>query len=612
MLILGAISALLLMAGCSGSDDRAVFVSTQSKAGVLNGSWGGLHIEGGTRLKVDGTIKHKAGQEHFSGSFTVDGTPYSLTGTIHNNVINATLSNSTSTITWNGAYAGRRFTGSFTRSSSGDGGSSASGTVGLIQFLDIQGVIEMGPWLQYMRDDLNGGTGNKINIRIALTSKIEDWYTFVPITTEYKPSATVTVTDTVSNTTYGPYPMDMYHQHKYQTQVHVGYVANDWVDLFQYSLSNLPSNRLFNYTITIKDSQHKDPYSVSASFRTPPSLDDIQNGSVTSQTFYAFGDNRKKWGDTSNPSNYLPFVEEALFKVSPLATDPSSQTCIIHNGDASTLGQQIYYCSVSTNEQFYGWREEWLKSSNNSDDPNGDWRYHTWLRASLPTYMSAGNHDAKDQIGDKDINIGALDHFGYLMAEFYSKNGQLNLTDKDSNSYDTFTYATDYGGVRVIVLNVYYCFSKDDSSKIVNALKGWLDGAGTDRPIVLVIHAPWFDWDVSGADTGYWHDLSQLRSDLQSLLDHRKNLMVMGGHVHETARAKLNDVNYYILGGGGAPDFSPGNGAYLTAQTLTGVNTTRYLDFAWAQVRVDYKARNISCTIYHTDGSIVDNNSWTY
>jgi hypothetical protein len=103
----------------------------------------------------------------------------------------------------------------------------------------------------------------------------------------------------------------------------------------------------------------------------------------------------------------------------------------------------------------------------------------------------------------------------------------------------------------------------------------------------------------------------------------RKNVIVIGGHQHKTCRTVQNDVNYYLLGTGGAGDMNtncdddaimvPLNGTAVSPPVIPNPYPDRvYLDYAWGQFNVDYKARQVLCTIYHTDGTVVDTHPWNY
>lgn len=590
LLLAGITVTVLLMAGCGGGSGSGsqVAPSYQSTGGQappveaeLKGEWGGVYVKGNERIMLDGAIEHTAGSNTFSGSFTVDGELYDLTGTISGSVIKATLSNSSATIAWTGTCLAGRLTGSALRSSAGSGERAESGSMGLIKFLTIQHNITMGPWLLYSQGD---SYKSVIIVRVGLKQ-------------DHSPKASVTVTDTV---TQHPQTIDMSKTHD----------VEDDIGIYEACFPYLVSNRLYSYKLTVTDTDHGS-YSVDASFRTPATPEDIQSGSVTSQVFYAMGDNRRLF---ESATDFLPFVEQGLCTYSPLVTDVMSQTCIVHNGDATCLGKHIYVEDVATEEYDYGWRVEWLKASNDhgSDDKyNHDWRYHTWLRACLPTYMSPGNHDAKKLISDKDINFGDLNLYHYLLGEYKYEYKKIDLKDNDGNNQNSLTYCVDYGGLRMITMNPYYCYSETQASTIVSSMKEWIDGAN-GRPIILVIHPALYGNNSTGADTGYWKNTEELAEDLLDLYAHRKDIVLIGGHKHTTCRFEPFGTNCYLLGTGGAADMTTTNTDTDIMETLSGVKQQQYADFAWGQFNIDYRARQIACTIYSAYGFVVDYHAWNY
>lgn len=629
LLIAAALSAILVDSGCGGGTPASTTTTTPpissaadtapqagppaaaqaASVGTLHGQWGGIRFEHGNRATITGNIEHVAGEASFKGTLTINGVQHDVSGTINGTDVQATISSSSSVLRWSGKYVAGRLTGSYTSAPSAKAASAPSGTLSMIKFLNIQGVIEEGPWLLYTQDNTNG-LGN-MTVRVGLTQEYDEWYTFVPVKHTYNPTASVQVKNVSTGATYGPFDMAVSYTNHYVGEVDIAYNTDYTVQIFQYTFSGLPSNELFEYTVTITDKSRKDssgnriPYSVTASFRTPPSIADIQSGKVTSQVFYSFGDNRRLYGDDSD---HLPMVEENMCLNSGLNDDPTAQTCFLHNGDAVCLGQQFYQCSPATAYRHYGWREEWLRASNGSSYGH-DLRWHTWLRASLPTYMSPGNHEGKNMIGQTSYGHGDLSVFGHLMAGVYAQEAD-HVTLGGTSPYDTYTYMADYGGMRVVVLNVYDCFSQSDAAAITAKMKGWIDGAWSGGPIALIMHPSMYG--SSGAESSYWADITQLRQDIQPLINNRKNTFVISGHTHVVERTVNQDVNYYVLGTGGADDMSSGNTTDPTFVPLSVINQRSYGNFAWTKFTVDYKARRISSMIYGTEDGVIDNNSWTY
>ncbi len=587
----------VISSGCGTSTNSS---AVSQSAGALQGDWAGVYTEeaNGTQLNLKVSIVHKEGSKDFNGTVFINGDQYQVAGYLENNTIQMSFTNDLSTITSNGSHAAGRINGTFKRSTSGNAkmtgaAVTTSGTINIIKFIDIPASVQMGPWLLYSQDN----SANQCNMTIRIGSK-----------SSHNPTATVTATDALTGKTYGPSPMVKQGDHEYDSyDVY-------FVDILQGTISGLPSNKLFTYQIAIKDSKYGTTY-VNASFRTPPSWADIQSGAVTSQIFFSYGDNRRNVLETADS---LPVVEENIVNSAYsnlLATDPNTQTFIAHNGDGSTLGQNIEIAAGCV----VGWKNEWLKSSNDTSDSKGhNLRYHTWLRASLPTFMSAGNHEGKASIAETGFKRGSFGLYGKLMAGIYN-GSDSNVTLMDgSDAYDSFTYMTDYGGIRLIVLNTYNCYTSADAGTILAKIKTWINSAYPGGPIILLMHPSLYG--SSTAEIGaYWSNVTKLRADLQPLINNKNNVIVISGHVHETARTVQQGVHYYVLGTGGAPDMSGSSDDLESMLNFSsGIKNplaNQFLDYAYGKFSVDYKTRKITADIIdaHTGSDqVVDTITWGY
>jgi len=421
------------------------------------------------------------------------------------------------------------------------------------------------------------------------------------------------------------------------------YLLVEGVNMYEYIFKDLPSNSLFSYVIEVTDSK-KATYSVNATFRTPPSRADIESGKVTSQVFFGMGDNRREF---TSASDNLPMVEQNMMLYGGIISttdngktyysNADAQSCVIHCGDSVSFGRNIDAFILF---RYYGWKHEWLKSSNDTEktDKYGhNFRYHTWMRASMPTFMSPGNHDGikygVDLIGGK-ISKTDLGLYGALMTN-------TNIPAEEHvilpDGADSFTYMVDYGGFRVISLNTYYSFSAADAAAIKLKLSNWVAEAYPGGPVILVLHpSPYGSANQDEKINGNYDfsNMAALQAYLNTTFKGKKNLIIISGHVHETARTVQNDINYYVLGSGGAQDMNPGgakDGAYDIASFVklsnyTGPSTYKsdtdpqfknvYLNFAFGKFTVDYKARKVTAVIIGANdgdkGKIIDEHTWDY
>ncbi|MBU1185058.1 MAG: hypothetical protein KJ663_07760 [Proteobacteria bacterium] len=161
VIFLAITAAGISMKGCGDT------FASEEEAGTLHGEWFGSHYneEAGTKPVVKGSIVHSATSDsNISGSMSIDNELYTLSGTYENGTLRATLNNPTAIIFWDGQYQGGRIQGTAYRLSSSTGGMESS-LLSLVKFLDIGGVIEMGPWLLLAQDSATGLSS--MTIRIA-------------------------------------------------------------------------------------------------------------------------------------------------------------------------------------------------------------------------------------------------------------------------------------------------------------------------------------------------------------------------------------------------------------------------------------------------------------
>lgn len=612
----------VIFAGCSDGDTS---LPVYSEVGALHGAWGGVHLEDSlsadTSIKVD--LVHAKDSKNFSGSILIQEELFHVVGSLENNIIQMTLTSPSSTIKYDGTYSAGRINGTFSRSSLIPASATskevnsvtmpANGSFGLIKFLNVPSVISMGPWLLYTQD--NTTNTSNMTVRIGLDPSA---------------TATVKVTDATDPTkTHGPFPM--------AKTATLGSAQIGDQDIRQYTFSGLPSNRLFSYSVTvIKNGVSAD---VDASFRTAPSWGDINSGAVPNQVFFSFGDNRRLF---NSDTDHLPKVEENIIRSSGLSTDPNVQTFLAHNGDATEMGQHIDVMNSITLYRHYGWAHEWLRSANGFDSKytSNDLRYHTWMRASVPTFMSAGNHEGKDSFGQTNYKRGSFEWYGTLMAGIYNNSTDDHVELKDgTTSYDSYTYMADYGGIRLIVLNTYNCYSATDQQAIQNKIKTWIAGAYSNGPIILLLHpAPYGSTDSEIGN--YWDNMTKIKDALLGLFKGNENrLIVISGHTHRTARAYekylLPDgktytdyINYYVLGTGGADDMSDTPSSWMIPFSIkdpAGVKNpyvaAPLADYGYGRFTVDYNARTITAEIIgaHSgtsgvvpNGTVVDTHTWSY
>ncbi len=371
-----------------------------------------------------------------------------------------------------------------------------------------------------------------------------------------------------------------------------------WVHLLEAQITDL--SPATTYTYVIRHSVLSSPGTITASFKTAPPA-----GSTNNVVFYAYGDNRT-WHNKTYGESQFPKVEETM------VDDMADRSFVIHVGDASNLGWWLNYMP---DELQLGWQAEYLRSSNDKE-----WQKHVWLRANYPTFMSVGNHELKRKTGVTQFYPEDHAMYDFIMGNFsrYKKENTLFFTYGSENpfssdltyegTFDSQTYMTDWGDLRIINLNTYFCFTDSDLTNLKSKLKLWVTGRkAAGKPTILVLHSPIF-WNENVVQTGDKLDSqTTIRDQIIPIIQDDVNL-VLSGHTHITTRTKEiyyekdktitigagKGPVYYIIGTGGAQDMTkPKPTATQYSDVLTKTGEKSLSDYAWAKFTVDYAAGKI-------------------
>lgn len=163
--------------------------------------------------------------------------------------------------------------------------------------------------------------------------------------------------------------------------------------------------------------------------------------------------------------------------------------------------------------------------------------------ASVPVYPVLGNHDILTDNGEPYLTAFAL--------------------PTESSGTERY-YSFDFGPLHVAALDseLYY----DDESIPADKQKAWLreDLRATDRPWkIVIIHRPPFNSSpYHGADP-------RVLEDLVGIFEEEGVDVVFAGHEHVYERLKpVNDVTYFVTGGGGAELRSAGTSERTAVSAL--------------------------------------------
>ena len=458
--------------------------------------------------------------------------------------------------------------------------------------------VVMGPWL------VSYGDPQAMLIRVAL---------YKDCSHDDMPPGSVSVYDLEGNKVTGsPFTLTPFKKTEQMgltgTFVRFGHYPPNWdsnlndkVHLLEAQITGL--SPATTYTYVIHHSVLSSPDTITAAFKTPPPA-----GSTNNVVFYAYGDNRT-WHNKTYGESQFPKVEETM------VDDMADRSFVLHVGDASNLGWWLNYFDAFT----LGWEAEYLRSSNDKE-----WQKHVWLRANYPTFMSVGNHELKRKTGVTLFYPEDHAMYDFIMGNFsrYKPENTLFFTYRSKNqpevgplssgltyegTFDSQTYMTDWGDLRIINLNTYFCFTDSDLANLKSKLQMWVTGRkAAGKPTILVLHSPIF-WDGNVGQTGYKLDSQNtIRDEIIPIIQDDVNL-VLSGHTHVTTRTKEiyyekdktitigagKGPVYYILGTGGAQDMTKPTVPPQYSDALTKTGEKSLSDYAWAKFTVDYSAGKI-------------------
>jgi len=613
-LVLLTLSIFLMCIGC-GDDGEKNY--------SLNGSWNGRHTNSvglaTSPLKVD--IVHKD-PNSFSGSAVINEKEYTISGEVENDTINATLSGPMETITWTGkVYHYNEIQGTYAKMDTGGTQPTETGDFfmakdgsSIYSKIDVPDNVKMGPWLVYYGDPTS------MLVRVVLYKQCKH--------NEIK-QGTVTVTGGGKTTDFPLIPSTWYPPEVIKSGFSL---SPGWDNSMPFS-GDRPDRRHYleahltgltpdtEYTYTIKNTDALGDGTVRANFRTAPPVNNRER-----LVFYAYGDNRAEY---ANHSSALWEVENTI------ANDTRERSFILHAGDAVTLGQDLE-CVVGHQ---YGWLSEWLLQK----PKETKWDRHGWLRANIPTFMTVGNHELKDDIKTGSSwrpfhsNYYPTDHdmYWFLMGRFHSYAPDRGIVNTYNNykidgysfsdTYDTNTYYVDWGDVRVISLNTYFVYNQNELNNIKTKLQQWVQGRKAQGKVtILVLHSPMY-YGINLYEVGYPNVLDsveKIRLEFEPIITEDVQLVITG-HKHITTRTGpiRNGVNtepgvapvYYILGTGGAQDVTdkPDDQELIYSDTFTVSQKKFAANIEFARFTVDWDDMTIYADILSGDpdsnpGALID------
>ena len=272
-------------------------------------------------------------------------------------------------------------------------------------------------------------------------------------------------------------------------------------------------------------------------------------------SFYIYGDTR------SHPENQNTVTERILSEIN---NDPASQTFCIFTGDCVTRG------NVESN-----WQNEYFNSSYLNNEK---------LKSMLPYLIARGNHE----------NDGANSSIGN--ATVFYKYWPYTFVDGSTDG-DNMYYSFDYGSVHVAVVDQYDNGSYNPA-ELSSVQLAWLqnDLASSDKTWkFILLHEP--GWSAKYTVKAEHGNNADVQSNIQPLCTQNNVKAVFAGHNHYYAHCKVDSVNHFTLGGGGAPLYTPSN-------TSGGVLV--YAESTFHFMKVQIHDNNATLTAIRPDGSVIE------
>jgi hypothetical protein len=275
---------------------------------------------------------------------------------------------------------------------------------------------------------------------------------------------------------------------------------------FAHTITGLLPGSLTYYRVTV------DGLTYTGSFKTAPTAD------AKDLTFYAYGDTR------SQPNIHDQVLQQVMADVAlqPLVR----QTFILNDGDFVRYGLDESY-----------WDLEYF---------NRQYTNTLNLEANLPILGVMGNHETYNisvpDLEEEVVGPPSPD-WGKLLKKYWP---YTFFADPQH-----FYYSFDYGPVHVAMIDQYTA-----DLTATGAQAQWLEAdlKNTTKPWKIVMfHEPAYGPKDSarGAD---------VRANMCPIFEKYGVKAVLQGHEHCYARQEVNGIQYFILGGGGAPVEAPAPG----------------------------------------------------
>ncbi len=311
---------------------------------------------------------------------------------------------------------------------------------------------------------------------------------------------------------------------------------------FKYTLQGLIPAQKYYYKVEV-GSMIK-----TGSFITAP------NANKQNLTFYIYGDTRAHPEVQNNVTGRI---------LTEINNNPSSQTFCLITGDCVTHGR-------TEND----WQNQFFNAAYSNNES---------LKSKIPYILARGNHE----------NYNTNYNSGY--ASIFYKYWPYNFASNSTNGDDMY-YSFDYGPVHIAVVDQYDNGSYSPA-KLSSVQLNWLqnDLAFSNKTWkFILLHEP--GWSAKYTSREHGNNID-VQNNIQPLCMQYDVKAVFGGHNHYYAHCKVDSVNHFTLGGGGAPLYNP-------SHTSGGVIV--YAEATYHFMKVQITGDTAVLTAIKPDGSIIE------
>ena len=214
----------------------------------------------------------------------------------------------------------------------------------------------------------------------------------------------------------------------------------------------------------------------------------------------------------------------------------------------------IYSGDMCIDDNYSSWKSEYFISQELS------------LISQVPFFLAPGNHEA------------------------WGPNNQAFVNNPQSSSGTQAYYSFDIGDIHFVSVNMYVDYS------VNGAQYNWVNsdlGATQRRWKIVFFHEPAYSYGGHGSNT-------TMQTWTNNIFIPRGVDIVICGHNHFYQHCLANGLHHFVIGGGGAPLYTPTTGQYVVMSAQS-----------YCYGIFDVTQTSIHMNVYSNTNSFIDSLTWT-